>query len=238
MVARGAVSAANRRRRLALRAAQMYPIFRLHRSNHAEVARSICTTRCADAIQRRSTTSATRSASAIPPSFATCIRAPPGRPGNRARIVLLAPDVAVPGDQTAPGHRRARQPGRLAAAAEEGSSPRQHSPGSAAVHDSGGMPDPAQAAADIVPHRNPLSGTGGSNPALSSGESVANSVIAKAGPCGTTASVFTFLCLRELRDELHGRLTLSAVSQMRTAASDDASASCNALNQPDPLNAF
>ena len=155
MVARGAVSAANRRRRLALRAAQMYPIFRLHRSNHAEVARSICTTRCADAIQRRSTTSATRSASAIPPSFATCIRAPPGRPGNRARIVLLAPDVAVPGDQTAPGHRRARQPGRLAAAAEEGSSPRQHSPGSAAVHDSGGMPDPAQAAADIVPHRNP-----------------------------------------------------------------------------------
>ena len=155
MVARGAVSAANRRRRLALRAAQMYPIFRLHRSNHAEVARSICTTRCADAIQRRSTTSATRSASAIPPSFATCIRAPPGRPGNRARTVLLAPDVAVPGDQTAPGHRRARQPGRLAAAAEEGGSPRQHSPGSAAVHDSGGMPDPAQADADIVPHRNP-----------------------------------------------------------------------------------
>ena len=182
MVARGAVSAANRRRRLALRAAQMYPIFRLHRSNHAEVARSICTTRCADAIQRRSTTSATRSASAIPPSFATCIRAPPGRPGNRARIVLLAPDVAVPGDQTAPGHRRARQPGRLAAAAEEGGSPRQHSPGSAAVHDSGGMPDPAQAAADIVPHRNPLSGTGGSNPALSSRESPPT-----IGPAGLSA---------------------------------------------------
>ena len=30
--------------------------------------------------------------------------------------------------------------------------------------------------------------------------------------CGTTASAFTFLYLRELRDELHGRLTLSAVS--------------------------
>jgi len=113
MVARGAVSAANRRRRLALRAAQMYPIFRLHRSNHAEVARSICTTRCADAIQRRSTTSATRSASAIPPSFATCIRAPPGRPGNRARIVLLAPDVAVPGDQQRPAIAEHDSPGAL-----------------------------------------------------------------------------------------------------------------------------
>ena len=113
MVARGAVSVANRRRRLALRAAQMYPIFRLHRSNHAEVARSICTTRCADAIQRRSTTSATRSASAIPPSFATCIRAPPGRPGNRARTVLLAPDVAVPGDQQRPAIAEHDSPGAL-----------------------------------------------------------------------------------------------------------------------------
>src|SRR6516164_4304495 len=186
MVARGAVSVANRRRRLALRAANMYP----------------------------SATGQARKPGAYRPPSAGC---------------------CGPRRSAAPGHRRARQPGRLAAAAEEGSSPRQHSPGSAAVHDSGGMPDPAQAAADIVPHRNPLSGTGGSNPALSSGESVANSVIAKAGPCGTTASVFTFLCLRELRDELHGRLTLSAVSQMRTAASDDASASCNALNQPDPL---
>ena len=34
--------------------------------------------------------------------------------------------------------------------------------------------------------------------------------------CGTTASVFTFLYLRELRDELHGRLTLSAVSDEET----------------------
>jgi succinyl-diaminopimelate desuccinylase len=34
--------------------------------------------------------------------------------------------------------------------------------------------------------------------------------------CGTTASVFTFLYLRELRDELGGRLTLSAVSDEET----------------------
>jgi succinyl-diaminopimelate desuccinylase len=34
--------------------------------------------------------------------------------------------------------------------------------------------------------------------------------------CGTTASVFTFLYLRELRGELHGRLTLSAVSDEET----------------------
>src|SRR5215467_13354835 len=34
--------------------------------------------------------------------------------------------------------------------------------------------------------------------------------------CGTTASVFTFLYLRELREELHGRLTLSAVSDEET----------------------
>jgi succinyl-diaminopimelate desuccinylase len=33
---------------------------------------------------------------------------------------------------------------------------------------------------------------------------------------GTTASIFTFLYLRELRDELHGRLTLSAVSDEET----------------------
>src|SRR5262249_52267076 len=30
--------------------------------------------------------------------------------------------------------------------------------------------------------------------------------------CGTTASIFTFLYLREIKAELHGRLTLSAVS--------------------------
>lgn len=34
--------------------------------------------------------------------------------------------------------------------------------------------------------------------------------------CGTTASIFTFLYLSELRDELHGRLTLSAVSDEET----------------------
>ena len=34
--------------------------------------------------------------------------------------------------------------------------------------------------------------------------------------CGTTASLFTFLYLRELREELHGRLTLSAVSDEET----------------------
>jgi succinyl-diaminopimelate desuccinylase len=34
--------------------------------------------------------------------------------------------------------------------------------------------------------------------------------------CGTTASIFTFLYLRELRDELHGRLTLSCVSDEET----------------------
>lgn len=34
--------------------------------------------------------------------------------------------------------------------------------------------------------------------------------------CGTTASIFTFLYLRELRPELHGRLTLSAVSDEET----------------------
>jgi succinyl-diaminopimelate desuccinylase len=34
--------------------------------------------------------------------------------------------------------------------------------------------------------------------------------------CGTTASIFTFLYLRALRDELHGRLTLSAVSDEET----------------------
>jgi len=36
--------------------------------------------------------------------------------------------------------------------------------------------------------------------------------------CGTTASVFTFLYSQELRDELHGRLTLSAVSDEETFA--------------------
>ncbi len=34
--------------------------------------------------------------------------------------------------------------------------------------------------------------------------------------CGTTASIFTYLYLHELRDELHGRLTLSAVSDEET----------------------
>jgi succinyl-diaminopimelate desuccinylase len=34
--------------------------------------------------------------------------------------------------------------------------------------------------------------------------------------CGTTASIFTFLYLHELREELHGRLTLSAVSDEET----------------------
>jgi succinyl-diaminopimelate desuccinylase len=34
--------------------------------------------------------------------------------------------------------------------------------------------------------------------------------------CGTTASIFTFLYLHALRDELHGRLTLSAVSDEET----------------------
>ena len=34
--------------------------------------------------------------------------------------------------------------------------------------------------------------------------------------CGTTASIFTFLYLHELRAELHGRLTLSAVSDEET----------------------
>jgi succinyl-diaminopimelate desuccinylase len=34
--------------------------------------------------------------------------------------------------------------------------------------------------------------------------------------CGTTASIFTFLYLRELRNKLHGRLTLSAVSDEET----------------------
>jgi succinyl-diaminopimelate desuccinylase len=34
--------------------------------------------------------------------------------------------------------------------------------------------------------------------------------------CGTTASIFTLLYLHELRDELHGRLTLSAVSDEET----------------------
>lgn len=34
--------------------------------------------------------------------------------------------------------------------------------------------------------------------------------------CGTTASLFTFLYLHELRQELHGRLTLSAVSDEET----------------------
>src|SRR5215831_2490000 len=34
--------------------------------------------------------------------------------------------------------------------------------------------------------------------------------------CGTTASIFTFLYLRELRAELYGRLTLSAVSDEET----------------------
>ena len=34
--------------------------------------------------------------------------------------------------------------------------------------------------------------------------------------CGTTASIFTFLYLHGLRDELHGRLTLSAVSDEET----------------------
>ena len=34
--------------------------------------------------------------------------------------------------------------------------------------------------------------------------------------CGTTAAIFTFLYLRELRAELHGRLTLSAVSDEET----------------------
>ena len=34
--------------------------------------------------------------------------------------------------------------------------------------------------------------------------------------CGTTASIFTFLYLHEMRDELHGQLTLSAVSDEET----------------------
>ncbi|HZS83517.1 MAG TPA: ArgE/DapE family deacylase [Stellaceae bacterium] len=34
--------------------------------------------------------------------------------------------------------------------------------------------------------------------------------------CGTTASLFTFLYLREMREQLHGRLTLSAVSDEET----------------------
>jgi len=34
--------------------------------------------------------------------------------------------------------------------------------------------------------------------------------------CGTTASIFTFLYLHELREELHGQLTLSAVSDEET----------------------
>jgi acetylornithine deacetylase/succinyl-diaminopimelate desuccinylase-like protein len=34
--------------------------------------------------------------------------------------------------------------------------------------------------------------------------------------CGTTASIFAFLYLRELCDELHGRLTLSALSDEET----------------------
>ena len=34
--------------------------------------------------------------------------------------------------------------------------------------------------------------------------------------CGTTASIFTFLYLGEIRDRLHGRLTLSAVSDEET----------------------
>ena len=34
--------------------------------------------------------------------------------------------------------------------------------------------------------------------------------------CGTTTSIFTFPYLRELRDELHGRLTLSALSDEET----------------------
>lgn len=34
--------------------------------------------------------------------------------------------------------------------------------------------------------------------------------------CGTSASIFTFLYLHELRDELHGRLTLSCVSDEET----------------------
>jgi succinyl-diaminopimelate desuccinylase len=34
--------------------------------------------------------------------------------------------------------------------------------------------------------------------------------------CGTTASIFTFLYLHELREELHGRLTLSTVSDEET----------------------
>jgi succinyl-diaminopimelate desuccinylase len=34
--------------------------------------------------------------------------------------------------------------------------------------------------------------------------------------CGTTAAIFTLLYLREIRDELHGRLTLSAVSDEET----------------------
>jgi succinyl-diaminopimelate desuccinylase len=34
--------------------------------------------------------------------------------------------------------------------------------------------------------------------------------------CGTSASIFTFLYLHELREELHGRLTLSAVSDEET----------------------
>jgi len=34
--------------------------------------------------------------------------------------------------------------------------------------------------------------------------------------CGTTASIFTYLYLREIRDELHGKLTLSAVSDEET----------------------
>src|SRR5947209_550860 len=34
--------------------------------------------------------------------------------------------------------------------------------------------------------------------------------------CGTTASIFTFMYLRELREELHGRLALSSVSDEET----------------------
>ncbi|HXM70816.1 MAG TPA: M20/M25/M40 family metallo-hydrolase, partial [Thermoanaerobaculia bacterium] len=34
--------------------------------------------------------------------------------------------------------------------------------------------------------------------------------------CGTTASIFTFLYLREISEQLHGRLTLSAVSDEET----------------------
>jgi hypothetical protein len=34
--------------------------------------------------------------------------------------------------------------------------------------------------------------------------------------CGTTAAIFTFLYLSELRAELYGRLTLSAVSDAQS----------------------